>query len=68
MLMRARVGDQLVVRGQRVGLPERRGEVIEVRGDGGAPPYLVRWHHDGSSALFSPGSDAVIVPAAEHRA
>jgi hypothetical protein len=35
------------------------GEIIEVRGAGGEPPYLVRFE-DGHSALMFPGPDAVI--------
>ena len=58
--MRARVGDRIVIRGHRVGEPDRDGEVIEVRGADGAPPYIVRWSSDGHEALFMPGSDAVI--------
>jgi hypothetical protein len=34
--------------------------VLEVRGDGGKPPYLVRWTDDGHVALVFPGTDAVI--------
>lgn len=61
--MRARVGDQIVVRGHRMGEAQRRGEVVEVRGDDGAPPYVVRWHRDGHQALFVPGLDATVEPA-----
>lgn len=60
--MRAAVGDRIVVRGHRVGEPERVGDVIEVKGDDGGPPYLVRWS-DGHEALLHPGTDAVIEPS-----
>ena len=33
----------------------RRGEVLEVKGAGGEPPYVVRWD-DGHEAVFVPGS------------
>ena len=40
--MQAAVGDRLHVHASTVGQPERRGEIVEVRGAGGEPPYLVR--------------------------
>jgi hypothetical protein len=57
---RARNGDRLVVRGHRVGESERDAEIIEVLGDDGAPPYVVRWIDDGRVTQISPGSDAYI--------
>jgi hypothetical protein len=57
--MKASVGDQLVIRGYRVGEPDGRGEILEVRGRSGGPPYLVRWD-DGHEGLLFPSSDAVI--------
>jgi hypothetical protein len=57
--MQAVVGDRLHVHGSIVGQPERMGEIIEVRGVGGEPPYLVRFQ-DGHSTLMFPGPDAVI--------
>ena len=58
--MKANVGDRLVIKGHHVGEPDRDAEIIEVRGDDGAPPYLVRWADDGHEGLFYPGSDASI--------
>ena len=58
--MKARVGDRLVIRGHRVGEPERDAEVIEVRGADGGAPYLVRWSDDGHESLVFPGSDAYV--------
>jgi hypothetical protein len=60
--MRAATGDQLVVRGGSVGVPDRRGEIVEVRGPDGGPPYVVRWA-DGHEGVFWPGPDAAVVPA-----
>lgn len=57
---RARNGDQLVIRGHRVGESERQAEIIEVLGEDGAPPYVVRWVDDGRVTQISPGSDAYI--------
>jgi hypothetical protein len=58
--MRATVGDRIVIKAHHVGEPERDGEVLEVRGSRGKPPYLVRWDDDGHVALVFPGADAVI--------
>jgi hypothetical protein len=57
--MQAAVGDRFCVRGNMVGLPERAGEIVEVRGAGGEPPYLVRFD-DGHTSLVFPGPDAII--------
>jgi Domain of unknown function (DUF1918) len=59
--MNAQVGDELVVRGRHVGDPDRTGVIIEVRGEAGGPPYLVRWS-DGHESSFFPGAGIV----AEH--
>jgi len=57
--MKARVGDQLIVKGAHLGDPERRGVITEVHGADGAPPYLMRWS-DGHESSFFPSSDAVV--------
>lgn len=64
--MQARVGDRIVIRGHRVGEPIRDGEILEVRGPDGGPPYIVRWEDTGHKTLFFPGSDAVIEQLAHH--
>jgi hypothetical protein len=58
--VKASVGDRLVVSGHRVGEAERQGEIVEVRGPGGTPPYLVRWANGVESVVY-PGSDYRIV-------
>lgn len=58
--MRAQVGDRIVIVGHRVGEHERDGEILQVKGDDGGPPYVVRWSDDGHEGLFFPGSDARI--------
>jgi hypothetical protein len=55
----ALIGDRIDIRGQHVGEEGRHGEIIDVKGPGGAPPYLVHWS-DGHEGLFFPGPDAVI--------
>ena len=64
--MRAAVGDHLHVHGHTVGQQDRRGEIVEVRGAGGEPPYLVRFP-DGHETLVFPGPDAVIERAGADR-
>jgi hypothetical protein len=61
--MQAKPGDQLRVRGNHVGAPDRCAEIIETRGPEGRPPFLVRWEDGEHVTLFFPGSDAVV----EHR-
>lgn len=60
--MHAAVGDRLVVHGTVVGEPGKEGEIIEVRGQDGTPPFMVRFE-DGHQALVYPGPDAVVIPA-----
>lgn len=50
-----------------VGEVDRTGEIIEVKGDSGTPPYLVRFD-DGHQGLVFPGPDAVIEPSPAARA
>jgi hypothetical protein len=59
-VMRATVGDRIVVEGHHVGEPRRDCEVLEVHGENGSPPYLVRWSDSGHEALYYPGSDASV--------
>jgi hypothetical protein len=58
-ILRASPGDRLIVRGHHQGEPERDGEIKEVLGEDGAPPYLVEWDDGHVSELF-PGDDAHI--------
>lgn len=59
-MMHAQVGDRLVIRRHRIGQPDRDAEILEVRGEDGQPPYVVRWSDDGRIGWFLPGSDAFI--------
>jgi hypothetical protein len=56
--MLATVGDRIVIAGTHVDERARDGEVLEVHGPDGAPPYLVRWSDTGHVTLFFPGPDA----------
>lgn len=57
--LQARPGDRFIVRGHHLGEPERDGEILEVLGEHGAPPYRVRWEDGHTSEVF-PGSDAYV--------
>jgi Domain of unknown function (DUF1918) len=60
--MKANVGDHLIIEGTHVGAPRRNGEIVEVRGAAGAPPYVVRWSDGDSESLVFPGPDAHVQP------
>jgi hypothetical protein len=62
--MHAKVGDRLVVEGNRDTAPRREGDVVEVRGTDGGPPYVIRWN-DGHEGLTYPGPDAHVVSRSE---
>jgi CBS domain-containing protein len=55
---RVRPGDRLIITAHQQGGRPRDAEVLEVRGHGGGPPYLVRWQDTGRVSLHYPGSDA----------
>jgi uncharacterized protein DUF1918 len=57
--MHASVGDRLIVHGTHVDDKVKDGEILEVRGKNGEPPYVVRWE-DGHEGLVFPGPDATI--------
>lgn len=58
--MKAAQGDRIIIRGHHIGEPDRDGEVLEVQGDDGGPPFLVRWEDTGHESLFFPGPDATV--------
>ena len=62
----AKVGDFLVVKGTTTERHDQHAEIIEVRSQDGSPPYVVRWLVTDHEATVYPGSDAVVVTAAEH--
>jgi Domain of unknown function (DUF1918) len=57
--MHAVKGDWIVIRGKSVGVPDRHGKIMEVRGKEGGPPYYVKFD-DGHESVVYPGSDVVI--------
>jgi hypothetical protein len=60
--MKARTGDLIIVPGRKVGDPQRRGHIIEVRGPDGQPPYLVRWEPDNHEGLLFPSGAVEVHP------
>lgn len=65
--MRAHIGERLRIHGRIVGEQDKAGEIIEVRGTEGEPPYVVRFD-DGHERLVFPGPDAQIEPHRKPRA
>ncbi len=66
-MMKANVGDWLVIKGTTTELADQRGLITEVHGADGAPPYVVRWLTSGHEATVFPGSDAIVITAAEQQ-
>jgi hypothetical protein len=62
--MHAQVGDRIAVPGRHVGEAGRIGEVIDVRGKDGMPPYVVRWS-DGHEAVCYPGPETRVQHAGQ---
>jgi hypothetical protein len=58
--LRAAPGDRLVIHAHHVGEPERDAEILEVLGENGAPPYVVRWSDNGHVSRCYPSSDAYV--------
>ena len=57
--MQATIGDRICIHGNVVGHPDKNGEIVEVRGSQGEPPYMVKFD-DGHTRLIFPGPDAII--------
>ena len=53
--MKASAGDRILIAAAALGKPVRDGEILEVRGPLGTPPYLVAWSDGGAHTLFFPG-------------
>jgi hypothetical protein len=63
VLPAVRRGDRLVILSRQINKPVREGEILEVRGPSGGPPYRVRWSDTGHETLLYPGTDAQVEPA-----
>lgn len=58
--MKAAVGDRIVLSSTRFDHPTRDGQILEVRGRAGAPPYLVEWSDNGHRGVVFPGPNAQV--------
>jgi hypothetical protein len=67
-LVKAHVGDWLVIKGTTIDRPDQRGLITEVHSADGSPPYVVRWIATGHEATVYPGPDSVIVTPEEQQA
>ena len=56
--MKAAVGDRLVVMPRHLDQEPRVGEIVEVHGHEGSPPYVVRWKGHVDTTVVIPGPDA----------
>ena len=57
--MSAKQGDRITIHGRTVGATDRHGEITEVRGKDGSPPYAVKFD-DGHETLIFPGGDFTV--------
>ena len=53
--MDARIGDRIIVESQKVGLPDREGEILEVIPASYGTRYRVRWD-DGRETTIRPSA------------
>lgn len=63
--MKATPGDVIAILSRHLDETVREGEIIEVHGADGGPPYVVRWQDTGHIGVLFPGPDARVLPA-EH--
>ncbi|MBM3684908.1 MAG: DUF1918 domain-containing protein [Actinobacteria bacterium] len=66
MDVHAEVGDEIVVDLMEMGRSPRRGEVLEVIGEGDLAHYRVRWD-DGHESTFFPSTSTHVVHTKRQR-
>lgn len=59
--MKAAIGDRVHTHGVTSSRDEHTGEIVQVRGADGRPPYLVRFPN-GEERLIYPGPHTVVEP------
>jgi hypothetical protein len=59
--MQAKVGDRIVIESQRVGVPERAGQILEVHESPLGDEYRVRWDDGHESEIRPKSGSATIV-------
>jgi uncharacterized protein DUF1918 len=63
--MRAHKGDTVVVPHPHTGSSARKGQIVEVKGEDGGPPFAVQWSDGTRAEAFVPGPEATIEPASQ---
>ena len=58
--MEVKIGDRISIEAERVGTPEREGEVLEIVEGTTTITYRIRWT-DGRVSLFTPSAGSVRV-------
>lgn len=66
--MASKARDHIVVASEKVGIPERRGEILEVIAHETSTEYRVRWDDGHESSIRPHGGSVRIEPAAKTRA
>lgn len=61
--MKAAVGDKIAIMSRHLDETVRQGEIVEVHGADGDPPFVVRWSDTGHVGVLYPGPDARVQPA-----
>ncbi|MGC8633554.1 MAG: DUF1918 domain-containing protein [Candidatus Limnocylindrales bacterium] len=60
--MDAKIGDRIVVETERVGMPAREGEILQVIESPSGPHYRVRWDDGRESSFWPAAGSARIIP------
>jgi hypothetical protein len=63
--MTGKVGDRIVVESDKVGLPAREGDILEVIAHDSGTEYVVRWDDGHESSIRPHGGTARIVARAK---
>ncbi len=61
--MDAKIGDRIIVETERVGSPDRTGEILEVIVSSTGVHYRVRWDDGRESSFWPAAGSARIVPS-----
>ena len=61
--MGARPGDHLVIEMMKLGVPPRRGEIVEVIPGQHGEHYRVRWEGDDHESIYFPAAGARVEPS-----
>ena len=64
--MSVKIGDQIVVESQHVGIAPREGEILEVLESSAGPRYRVRWD-DGHESTIRPAAGSARIVATHAR-